>query len=89
MWVIIYYIFCYLIFGYTMLLMASYMYLVIMSHKAQARLGINIPDDETIKYFLQGSPLTPAVSIIAPAFNEEVTILDNVYSLMQIDYPRL
>lgn len=87
MWILIYYIFCYLIFFYTMMLMVSYMYLVIMSHRAQKHLSVNIPDDETIKYFLQGSPLTPAVSIIAPAFNEEVTILDNVNSLMNIDYP--
>ena len=78
MWIAIYYFFCYLVFGYTMLLMASHLYLVIMSRKAQRNLGINIPDDETIKYFMQGSPLTPAVSIIAPAFNEEVTILDEL-----------
>ena len=87
MWIAIYYIFCYLVFCYTMLLMFSYLYLVIMSRKAQSHLSVNMPDDETIKYFLEGSPLTPAVSIIAPAFNEEVTILDNVNSLMKIDYP--
>ena len=87
MWAILYYIFSYLVFFYTLLLMASYLYLVFMSRQAQKQLSINLPDDETIKYFLQGSPLTPAVSIIAPAFNEEVTIIDNVNSLMQIDYP--
>ncbi|MBR1498470.1 MAG: glycosyltransferase family 2 protein [Bacteroidaceae bacterium] len=87
MWAILYYIFSYLVFFYTLMLMASYLYLVFMSRQAQKQLSINLPDDETIKYFLQGSPLTPAVSIIAPAFNEEVTIIDNVNSLMQIDYP--
>lgn len=87
MWSTIYLIFSYIIFSYSLVLMASYVFLVYMSHQAQKDLSVNIPDDETIKYFLQGSPLTPAVSIIAPAFNEEVTIIDNVNSLMHLDYP--
>ena len=87
MWLTIYYIFCYLVFGYTMLLIAGYIWLVFMSRLAQKQLDVNLPDDETIKYLMQGSPLTPAVSIIAPAFNEEVTIIDSVNSIMQIDYP--
>ena len=82
MWAMLYYLFSYLVFFYTLMLMASYLYLVYMSRSAQKQLGVNLPDDETIKYFLKGSPLTPAVSIIAPAFNEEVTIIDNVNSLM-------
>ena len=87
MWLTIYYIFCYLIFGYSLLLMLSYLFLVIQSFRVQRRMAGNTPNDETIKFLLQGSPLTPGVSIIAPAFNEEVTIIDNVYSLMNIDYP--
>ncbi|MBO4801323.1 MAG: glycosyltransferase family 2 protein [Bacteroidaceae bacterium] len=87
MWLNIYYIFCYIVFGYTLAIMASYLYLILQSFRAQHKLSINMPDDETIKYQMKSSPLTPAVSIIAPAFNEEVTIIDNVYSLMQIDYP--
>lgn len=87
MWVLFYQIFCYLVFSYSILLMASYALLVLMSRQAQNQLDINVPDDETIKYMMQGSPLTPAVSIIAPAFNEEVTIIDNVNSLLKIDYP--
>ena len=46
-----------------------------------------MPSDKTLKYLMKGSPLTPGVSIIAPAYNEEITIIDNVNSLMQIDYP--
>ena len=87
MWLTIYYIFCYLIFFYTLTIMASYLYLVVQSYRAQRRMSVEMPDDDTIKYLLKSSPLTPAVSIIAPAYNEEVTIIDNVYSLMQIDYP--
>lgn len=87
MWLTIYYIFCYVIFAYSLVIMLSYLFLVIQSFRAQKKLDIEIPPDETIKYVMQGSPLTPGVSIIAPAYNEEVTIIDNVYSMMQIDYP--
>lgn len=87
MWLTIYYIFSYIVFAYTMMLIVAYLVLVFMSRQAQKQMDVNLPDDETIKYLLKGSPLTPAVSIIAPAFNEEVTIIDNIQSLMQIDYP--
>lgn len=86
-WMTIYYVFCYIIFGYTLTIMASYLFFIFQSYRAQYKLSIDMPDDETIKYQMKGSPLTPAVSIIAPAYNEEVTIIDNVNSLMQIDYP--
>ena len=87
MWLTIYYIFCYIVFGYTIAILLSYMFLVVQSYRAQRKSKIDMPSDKTIKYLMKGSPLTPGVSIIAPAFNEEVTIIDNVYSLMQIDYP--
>ncbi|MBR1652914.1 MAG: glycosyltransferase family 2 protein [Alloprevotella sp.] len=83
----IYYIFSYVIFFYSLAIMLCYLALLLMSYRAQKKLHVSTPDDAHIKYALQGSPLAPAVSIIAPAFNEEVTIIDNVYSLMQIDYP--
>ncbi len=87
MWLTIYYIFCYLIFGYSLLIMLSYLFLALQSYRTQHKLRVDMPSDESIKFLLEGSPLTPGVSIIAPAFNEEVTIIDNVYSLMNIDYP--
>ncbi len=33
------------------------------------------------------SPLTPPVSVLAPAFNEEVSVVENVRSLLMLDYP--
>src|SRR3954465_11835998 len=33
------------------------------------------------------SPLTPPVSLLAPAFNEEANVVDNVRSLLMLDYP--
>lgn len=86
-WITIYYLFCYLIFGYSLAIMASYLLFILFSRSAQAGQRVDMPDDDTIRYQLKGSPLTPAVSIIAPAYNEEKTIIDNVNSLMQIDYP--
>ncbi len=37
--------------------------------------------------FLLESPLTPGISIVAPAYNEEKTIISNVKSLMSMNYP--
>ena len=34
-----------------------------------------------------GSPLAPSISVIAPAFNEGLTIISNVRSLLTFDYP--
>lgn len=87
MWITIYFIFSYLIFFYTLLAMGLLLYLCISSIRYQRRLRVNLPDDETIRYTLKTSPLTPKVSVIASAYNEEVTIKDNIYSLLNIDYP--
>lgn len=37
---------------------------------------------------LVASPLTPGISVIAPAYNEGVTIIANVRSLLALNYPR-
>ena len=87
MWLSIYYLFSYVVFFYTMAAMILLIYLAIRSSVAQKRLLVNAPDDDTIRYTLKSSPITPSVSIIAPAYNEEKTILDNVYSLLGIYYP--
>ena len=87
MWVTLYFIFSYVIFFYTLLAMSLLLYLSISSIRYQRRLRVTLPDDETIRYSLKASPLTPKVSVIASAYNEEVTIKDNVYSLLKIDYP--
>lgn len=43
--------------------------------------------DDFIRHMIQSSPYVPGISIIAPAFNEEKTIIDNVQSLLRMDYP--
>lgn len=37
--------------------------------------------------FLLNSPLTPGISVVAPAYNEEATIIVNVKSLLTLNYP--
>lgn len=37
---------------------------------------------------LVASPLTPGISVIAPAYNEGMTIINNVRSLLTLNYPR-
>ena len=88
MWISIYNFFSYIVFGYTITSMACLVVLCILSLKAQYNLRINMPDDDTIRYMLKGSPLTPSVSIIASAYNEEHTIINNVKSLFNIYYPK-
>lgn len=36
---------------------------------------------------LRRSPYTPGISIVAPAYNEEKTVITNVNSLLSLDYP--
>jgi cellulose synthase/poly-beta-1,6-N-acetylglucosamine synthase-like glycosyltransferase len=35
-----------------------------------------------------GSPLTPGISVLAPAYNEGLSIIQNVRSLLTLNYPR-
>lgn len=88
MWHIIYEFFSYAVFFYTVATIGFLVYLTVMSTRAQRNIQIDMPDDETIRYILKGSPMTPAVSIIAPAFNEEVTIINNVRGMLNVYYPK-
>jgi cellulose synthase/poly-beta-1,6-N-acetylglucosamine synthase-like glycosyltransferase len=38
---------------------------------------------------IQSSPFTPPISLLVPARNEELCIVDNVRSLLRLDYPQL
>ena len=80
--------FGYVVFFYSSLLIISYMILIVRSYKAQADARLDTPDPTAIKYLLKDAPYLPGVSIIAPAYNEEKTIITNVNSLLAIDYPK-
>lgn len=79
-------IFCGAIFLYTITVMTSYVFLAIFSN-LQAR--IYLQRNKYAKYdLLLKSDVAPTVSVLAPAFNEEATIVENIRSLMSISYPK-
>jgi cellulose synthase/poly-beta-1,6-N-acetylglucosamine synthase-like glycosyltransferase len=85
---VISFLFNYIIFFYGLGLIVSYVILAIMSYFAQRKSEIDYPELPAIKLLLSNSPYAPGISIIAPAYNEEVTIVDNVHSLLSVDYPK-
>lgn len=81
----IYSYFEYFIFFYSSAMLLSLLLLGIFSSIKQWRFRVyNSKQDDL---FLMNSSLTPGISIIAPAFNEERTIIDNVKSLLTMEYP--
>lgn len=73
------------IFVYGLMLLIIYAILAILSFIAIASYV------KKNKYFdydaIVSSPLTPGISVIAPAFNEGLTIISNVKSLLTLNYP--
>ena len=76
----------YTVFFYSLALILSYVALAWLAEISILRSKRNFNATYT-KRIMEKSPYTPGVSIIAPAFNEEKTIVDNVYSLLALDYP--
>lgn len=85
MWELILIFFGSIVFLYSMLLMASYVMLLIFSYQYSSRYKQWSAD--YIRHMMQSSPYVPGISIVAPAYNEERTIIDNVQSLLRMDYP--
>ena len=77
-------------FEYYIFFYASSMFLMYIVLGILSLIGINryktynskLDDD-----ILLSSPLTPGISVIAPAYNEEKTIIVNVKSLLTLNYP--
>ena len=75
----------YFIFFYSTALITSYLILAVFSMITIIRYknyNSNL-DDET----LYNSDIVPGISVVAPAYNEEKTIITNVHSLLTLDYP--
>jgi biofilm PGA synthesis N-glycosyltransferase PgaC len=84
MWDILYWIVNVLIFIYAITIAVSYLLLAAVSMiEMQAYMRRNYFID--YKYILS-SPFAPGISLIAPAYNEGLTIIDNVKSLLSIMY---
>ena len=78
------YIFAHVIFYLTLILFGSYLLLGIFSAIALRKY---LRKNSYINYnSLVLSPLSPKISIIAPAFNESKTIIDNIRTLLSLYY---
>lgn len=74
------------VFVYGVLLLSIYAMLAILSF---INIRIYRRKESYIDYSVMiGSPLAPGISVIAPAFNEGLTIISNVRSLLTLDYPK-
>lgn len=83
-WQILYYTFVYGIFFYSVLVLSFYIFLGIY---AIGEVSAYLKKSSFSKYgILATSELAPSLSILAPAYNEEATIVENVRSLLSIYY---
>ncbi len=80
------YFFTYLIYFYATTLGLCYVALMVMSYYNTLRYRYRYTKREE-NYLRDFPEKAPGVSIVAPAFNEEVIILDSVNSLLNLDYP--
>ncbi len=84
---VIVYIYQYAIFVYSIIITFNYLTLALLGFIAIKRKTLNYTFKEQL--LLTDSPeAVPGISIVAPAFNEEVIIIDNVNSLLSLDYPK-
>lgn len=77
----------YSIFFYAVFIMVSYLLIAFVSARLVAKYK---KEQEVIDYDeLLASPLLPSIAIIAPAYNEGITIVDNIRSLLSLHYSNL
>lgn len=86
MWKLLLYFYGYFVFFYSLALIISYVYLVIMSYRYSSRYRRWTLD--YVRQMVETSPFTPGVSIVAPAYNEGVNIVENTLSLLKQNYPK-
>lgn len=85
MWKFLLFFFGYVILGYSLLLIVSYVMLLVFAYQYSFR--YRQWSNKYICNMVQSSPFVPGISVVAPAYNEEKTIVDNVRSLLKMDYP--
>ncbi|NDV78348.1 glycosyltransferase family 2 protein [Dysgonomonas sp. 511] len=79
------YFFQYYVFFYATLIIVGTVTLTVMSYIGIRRYKWRFTKKED--KILKESPFVPGVSVIAPAYNEEKTIIANVRSMLTLDYP--
>lgn len=77
----------YTIFIYSITIIVSYVILIWLAKISIRRSRASFVESYA-KKIIDKSPYTPGVSIVAPAYNEERTIVDNVNSLLAQNYPK-
>ncbi|WP_276373793.1 glycosyltransferase [Chryseolinea sp. H1M3-3] len=81
---IFYYIINTLVFTYAVAIAVSYLLLAFISMR---EMKMYMHKNYFIDYkYILSSPFAPSISLIAPAYNEGLTIIDNIKSLMSIMY---
>ena len=80
------YFYQYTIYFYTLALTAFYLFLMISSYFMIERIKVRYTKIEA-DLLLDLPEIAPPISIVAPAYNEEVIIIDNVNSLLSMNYP--
>lgn len=78
--------FNYFVIFYSGFLVSSYVAMIILAFHKHLRHHVYHNELHT-RRLLRHSPYAPGISIVAPAYNEEKTIITNVYSLLSIEYP--
>lgn len=86
MWEFLLTFYGYFVFFYSLGLIISYVFLLIMAYRYST--NYRRWTLEYVRQMVETSPFTPGVSIVAPAYNEEVNIVENVNSLLRQDYPK-
>ena len=76
-----------LVLGYFLLVNGWYLVLLV-SAVVELRRHLLLIRNES-RHFLLSSPLSPTISILAPAFNEEATIEASLRALLALHYPKL
>ena len=73
--------------AYFVVLNATYLLLVVVAAATMARRTVTDTDAATDDIF--ANPLTPAVSVLVPAHNEEAGIVESVRAMLALRYPKL
>ena len=70
---------------YALTIFGFYLWLALLSAKELIK---NIREAKTTNYdALLSSPFAPMISVLAPAYNESLTIVDNIKALLGLHYP--
>jgi len=81
------YVYQYLVFFYAITITGFYLFLAFFGYINIARTKTKYTKDEEDMLDIDADKI-PGISVVAGAFNEEVIIIDNVASLLNLNYPK-